>query len=228
MSAPITDRQLNRPDGVNYLRQRLPPGPGPHPVFLLIHGWTGDENSMSIFTSRLPPEALLIIPRGLHLTPLGGYGWQPEHPKKWASITDFQPAVEALMDLLDPLNFPTADFKRLSLVGFSQGAALAYTFTLLYPERVTSLAALAGFMPDGADAFIAGKPQVLKGKPVFVAHGTKDEMVPIERARQAVTRLDLAGAQVSYCESQVGHKLSTDCFAGLGEFFKKEGRNIIP
>ncbi len=179
---------------------------------------------MNVFVSRFPKEAILILPRGLYATPLGGYGWQPDHQKKWASITNFQPAVESLMDLLDPLLFPTADFKRLTLVGFSQGAALAYTFALLYPERVTSLAALAGFMPEGADACLKGEPHLLQGKPIFVAHGTKDEMVPIERAREAVALLEQAGAQVAYCESAVGHKLSAECFGGLGEFLGRFGR----
>lgn len=177
---------------------------------------------MDIFTPRLPPDAVLIQPRGLHPTPQGGYSWQPDHQKKWASIQDFRPAVEALMDLLDPVNFPTVDFKRLSLVGFSQGAALAYAFLLLYPERVKALAALAGFMPEGAGEL--SKPGSLAGKPVFVSHGTKDEMVPIQRARAAVSLLEQAGAQVSYCESDVGHKLSLECFGGLGEFLSRFGR----
>ena len=212
------DRQLSQAFGVNRLRQRIPPGPGPHPVLLLIHGWTGDEHSMDIFTPRLPGEALLILPRGLYAAPMGGYSWQPHQEVKWASITDFQPAVEALMDLLDPLNFPTADFTRLSLVGFSQGAALAYAFTLLYPERVIALAALAGFMPEGAANFVQSKNLDLQGKPIFVSHGTRDEMVPIHRARDAVALFEQAGARVSYCESEVGHKLSADCFGGLREF----------
>ena len=216
MSEPVTGRQVAN----LFLRQRVPSGRGPHPVLLLLHGWTGDEHSMSIFIPALPPEALLIIPRGLYPTPLGGYSWQPDHEKKWASLQDFQPAVEALMDLLDPVTFPTADLDRLSLVGFSQGAALVYSFALIYPQRVRAFAALAGFMPEGAAEYIQAEHPPLRGKPVFVSHGQRDEMVPIQRARTAVALLEQTGALVTYCESNAGHKLSLDCFEGLGEFFK--------
>jgi predicted esterase len=56
---------------------------------------------------------------------------------------------------------------------------------------------------------------------VFVAHGTRDELVPIERGRHTVQTLEQAGAQVTYCEDDVGHKLSAACFRALEAFFKK-------
>ena len=107
-----------------------------------------------------------------------------------------------------------------NFVGFSQGAALAYTFALLYPEGVSSLAGLSGFLPDGALTLAKGQP--LKRKPIFLAHGTQDELVPVKRARQAVKLLEQAGAQVTYCEDDVGHKLSVSCFRGLESFFRSK------
>ena len=32
--------------------------------------------------------------------------------------------------------------------------------------------------------------------------------------------LEQAGAQVTYCEADVGHKVSADCLRGLENFFK--------
>ena len=58
-------------------RRRIPSGRGPHPLILMLHGWTGDEHAMWIFASRLPAEAMLLAPRGLHDTPYGGYAWHP-------------------------------------------------------------------------------------------------------------------------------------------------------
>ncbi len=48
-------------DGLS-LKYRIPEGVGPHPVALLLHGWTGDENSMWVFESKLPPGCLIIVP----------------------------------------------------------------------------------------------------------------------------------------------------------------------
>lgn len=199
------------------LRMRTPGGSAPYPVMLMLHGWTGDEDAMWVFESRLPKDHLFIAPRGLYSTPWGGYGWQEDTTKVWPWVKDLKPSIEALLHLLTSENFPNADFNRLSLVGFSQGAALSYTFALLYPERINAVAGLSGFLPDGVMPIIRHHP--LNNIPIFVTHGTKDELVPIERARNCVKLLDEAGADVTYCEDDVGHKLSADCFQGLENFF---------
>ena len=184
---------------------------------------------MWIFASRLPEKYLLIAPRGLYKTPLGGYGWYPikqgvpidqAEDKPWPRVDDLRPAVEKLIGLIGawPAR-PPADFTSLRIAGFSQGAALAYTFTMLYPEKVTALAGLAGFLPDGAASYLQGEP--LMHLLVYVSHGVRDKLVPIARAWRAVEMLDGAGAQVSFCESDVGHKLSADCFKGMEVFFQE-------
>lgn len=202
-------------------RQRLPDGfaygPGPHPVILMIHGWTGDENAMWIFADRLPKNALLIAPRGPYPAARGGFSWVQDKGR-WPQLDDFRPAMQALWEFVTLENFPSADMNRLFLVGFSMGAALAFSMALSYPERIRAAAALSGFLPDGIAALVEGRP--LKQKPVFLAHGVQDNLVPVERARQAVELLRQAGAQVDYCEDNVGHKLSIACFRSLEVFFE--------
>ena len=197
-----------------------PDGVGPFPVLLMIHGWTGDENSMWIFSSRLPKNALMIAPRGLYSTAGSGYSWHPAINTPLPGMDDFVPTVEKLFDTISGEHFQMGDFSALHVVGFSQGAALAYTMTILYPERITSLAGLSGFLPDGASAWL--RTERLRGLPVFIAHGTEDERVPVEHVRMAVAQLEQSGAKVTYCEDNVGHKLSAKCFHGLEAFYKKE------
>jgi phospholipase/carboxylesterase len=205
-------------DGV-VMRVRQPTGHGPFSVFLLLHGWTGDENSMWIFTSRVPENSLIIAPRGYYPTKAGGFSWHPEINKPWPWIIDFQPMVERLFREISIRNFPTGDFSALHLIGFSQGAALVYSMAILHPERITTISGLSGFLPDGASGRV--EPQRLKGLPVFIAHGTDDDRVPIEFARKSVRVLQDAGANVTYCEDAVGHKLSAKCFRGLEAFLEK-------
>jgi phospholipase/carboxylesterase len=185
----------------------------------MLHGWTGDENSMWVFTPRLPKNALMVAPRGLYMTKGSGYNWHPELSKPWPWVNDFQPTVDKLFAVISNGNFPEGDFSNLHILGFSQGAALAYTMVMMYPERIASLAGLSGFLPDGATAWLG--PDRLKGLPVFIAHGTEDERVPIERARMSVELIEKAGAAVTYCEDNVGHKLSAKCFRGLEAFFQQ-------
>jgi len=208
------------PDGWVF-RISQPEANGPFPVILLLHGWTGDENSMWVFTPRLPVDWLKIVPRGMYPAPQGGYAWHTAL-RNWPSLEDFQAAVDALHIWLTPTNFPAADFSDLHLVGFSQGAALAYAFMLNHPERVASLSALSGFLPEGV--FLGASNRRLTDLPVFITHGTKDVLVPVDRARQAVETLDHAGAQVTYCEHDVGHKLNASCYRGLETFFRQLSR----
>lgn len=201
------------------INQHLPEGNGPFPVILLLHGWTGDENAMWVFSSRMPAGAMLLSPRGLYPSPLGGYGWHPYSTRVWPTIDDFRPAVEELLALSTSALFPQADFNRLHLAGFSQGAALAYTFALLKADRIASFAGLSGFLPDKADVLSFGNG--LQGKPCFIAHGDQDDLVPVDRARKAVEFFQKAGAQVTYCEDEVGHRLSVNCFRGLEAFLAR-------
>jgi len=202
------------------VRGRVPEGDGPFPVLLLLHGLSGDENSMWIFTPRLPGNHLLLSPRAPYQALSGGFSWnQTVHG--WPRLEDFLPSIDALLGLLIPAYFPAGDFSNLHLMGFSQGAALAVAFTLLHPEKITSLAMLSGFVPKGLDGTI--KLHRLGGLPVFLAHGIHDSMVPVEEARQSAATLESAGGKVTYCEDEVGHKLSANCFKGLGAFFRDQG-----
>jgi len=42
--------------------------------------------------------------------------------------------------------------------------------------------------------------------------------VTIDRARASIELLERAGAQVTYCEDDVGHKVSLTCLRAMREF----------
>lgn len=203
------------------LKIRQPPGGGPHPVIFLVHGWTGDERSMWVFAPRLPKDALLIAPRApfVSLHPeFGGYSWVEERRGGFSALPAFNPALGAFSALVGDLaqQLP-GDFARFGLIGFSQGAAFNFAFALRHPGRVTRLASLAGFLPEHSEAALAAGP--LAELPIFIAHGTQDGTVPIAMARSASQSLAAAGAAVSYCESDTGHKLGANCSRQLNAFF---------
>ena len=202
------------------IRYREPDGDGPHPVIWLFHGWLGDEDSMWVFASQLPEHYLILAPRGPYSQERGGFGWYPEGKQGWPSVTDFVPAIDQVNELMEnwPLTAPWADFDQFRLAGFSQGAAMAYSYTVRNLDRVQAVAGLAGFLPEDADNDL--EQNDLGELTVYVSHGTRDKLVPIEKARSAVQRFDRAGAEVTFCESEVGHKLSRDCFKGLEVFFQ--------
>ena len=212
----ILDEGVQQIDGWT-VRLRLAEARGQPPI-LMLHGWTGNEDSMWVFASRFPRYRTLAAPRGLYPAQPVGYGWQDFSRSQGMPVCSFIPSVTKLLSWLNSSNFPGVDWSRFSVIGFSQGAALGYCLALLHPDRVVSLVGLAGFVPDDAGLYLQGQP--LSGIQAFVAHGRKDELVSVEKARSSVEFLEKAGAQVSYCEDDVGHKLSVNCFKGLEAFLK--------
>lgn len=189
------------------------------PLLVMLHGLTGDEVSMSLFSVRIPDNYFVISPRGLFLSPSGGFSWTRfNQGYESVSVGDFTDGIDALNRLLTPANFPNVDLNRLSLLGFSQGAALAFTFAVLFPKRIKCVAGLSAFLPHDLKKMRMDRP--LTHKRVYLAHGLKDEIIPIENARITAKVLESMGADIIYCEDDVGHKISADCFRGLGDYFR--------
>lgn len=187
-----------------------------YPTIFLFHGLGGDLKSMDIFARRLMPDAAVVSLQGLFPAPKGGYQWlnDSQHQDIW--VDDFLPAVEAFMEFLRNANIYNESIKGVRLAGFSQGAAFVYSFALLKPNLVHCFAGLAGFTPNGSEAIARNKP--LLGKPGLIAHGKLDRIIPIRYARESRRILEEAGATITYCEDEVGHKIGADCFPGFASF----------
>jgi phospholipase/carboxylesterase len=203
------------------LRIRESTHPSPR-LMLLIHGLTGDENAMWVFARNLPSDYWMVALRAPHASQMeqGGYSWRStvSETEDRPSLEDLKPAAEALIRLVDEYSASVGlDASVFDVMGFSQGAAMCNLLAFLYPQRIRKVGILAGFMPGGLEKLISERP--LEGKPFFVAHGTKDETVTVDRARASIEILEQAGAQVTYCEDEVGHKVSATCLRALQKFF---------
>ena len=184
------------------------------PAVVMVHGWKGDETVMWIFKQTVPPGVAIITPRAPLAVTDGGYGWfqrgdselQPQPDSLWAGYEHLHRFLTQL-----PQQYPV-DPARMVLVGFSQGAAICNTLVLTKPTQVIGVASLAGLIPEIATE---SSPSDLEGLSVFIAHGTKDETVPIAAARQAREVYTRLGAQVTYGEYPTGHKLTAQAMADL-------------
>ena len=189
---------------------------------LLIHGLTGDENSMWVFARNLSADYWMVAPHAPYATRLaqGGYSWRPggDDAEDRPSLEQLRDSAEALIRLVDDYSASIGiDASTFDAMGFSQGGAMCSVLAFLYPQRIRRVGILAGFAPQGLEELASQRP--LEGKPFFVAHGTKDVMVTVKRARASIEILERAGAQVTYCEDDVGHKVSVTCLRALKDFF---------
>jgi phospholipase/carboxylesterase len=203
------------------LRVRESTSPAPR-LMLLIHGLTGDENSMWVFARNLSSEYWMIAPRASHASKMkqGGYSWSSSagDAEDRLRLEQLRDSPEALIQLVDEYAASVGvDAQTFDVMGFSQGGAICGLLAFLYPQRIGKVAILAGFVPDGLEEMVSQRP--LEGKSFFVAHGKKDERVSIERGRASIETLEQAGAHVTYCEDDVGHKVSVICLRALKDFF---------
>jgi phospholipase/carboxylesterase len=202
-------------------RMRFPEDRSSDRILLLLHGWSGDENSMWVFTRGIPGNYWIISPRAPFSAGVKGFSWRDIPPDgKWGipQINDFHKPIELVLDFLKKWEHSNQiQVQQMDLMGFSQGAALVCSMLLLGKINSGKAACLAGFTPEGGTG-IARKNQLL-GTKIFVAHGISDEMISISRGKEMVDTFKFAGANVELCTEEVGHKVGSYCIKGLQKFF---------
>jgi len=186
-------------------------------VLLLLHGHLGNENVMWILTKPISNTYTMLAPRAPIKIGPDQYSWHAIEPQ-WPGMDTYQELTGQLLERVDIwIEEQGMEVGHYDVMGFSQGTVMAYALSILHPAKIGKVAALAGFLPEAWHDYL--NSEALSGKAFFIAHGTEDDIVPISKARKAAKWLTENGAQVTFCEADTGHKLSANCFNGLGEFF---------
>jgi phospholipase/carboxylesterase len=196
---------------IHYVRQpKQPTGK----AVVLIHGWGGNESVMWAFAHTIPSDTTIISPRAPFSHPDGNIWFtvdeahqrRPISSSVQTGLLHLQKFYNALPDLygIDP--------RQTVVVGFSQGAAMSSLLLLSQPETVAAVALLAGFIPLPQAQLPTND---LTDKPVFIAHGTRDETVPLAASHRAKVILASRGAQVQANEYTVGHKMTSQALRDL-------------
>jgi predicted peptidase len=130
----------------------------------------------------LAPEALV------------GETWGKQSPQ---IQTDVQPLVLEIIETLK--NEFSIDTKRLYITGQSMGGFGTYAFITRHPGMFTAAVAVCG-RGDPAEAKYIAK------MPIWIFHGDKDTLVPVDYSRDMVEALKKAGGNPKYTEYKgVGH-----------------------
>ncbi|WP_027856656.1 alpha/beta hydrolase [Marinobacterium jannaschii] len=109
---------------------------------------------------------------------------------------------------------------RIVLAGFSQGGAVAYQAALSYPQRLAGVVALSTYIAS---------PELLKSEyreqnkqlPVWVAHGTQDDVVPFSLGEQAVIQLEALGLNPGWNSYPLAHEVSQEEMVAMGQWLKQ-------
>jgi phospholipase/carboxylesterase len=91
---------------------------------------------------------------------------------------------------------------------------------LRYPTRFAGLTALSGYLAEPA-AIPAELSPAQRATPVFIAHGTLDQVVPLAGSRQAAQVLRAAGLPVDLREYPMAHQITHEVLEDLSDFLRR-------
>ena len=109
------------------------------------------------------------------------------------------------------------DARKIALAGFSQGGAIALQTALRYPERLAGVLALSTYLPL-AQKLEAERAMANRDIPVFMAHGSSDPMIPLERAERSRDRLAALGYAIEWHQYPMPHSVCAPELADIGAF----------
>lgn len=186
------------------------------PLVVMVHGRAGNFDVMWTFRRCLPEGASIIAPQAPIADPIGGFSW-------WLVREDWpkEEGVEAARRLNLFIDSTIKKFglkpKKVIVVGFSQGGAILSLCVQERPEYFSGLALLASFCIKHP----ANVNPMLSGLPVFVGHGSKDDVVPLDKAMRGADFLRSIGAHITLVTDEVGHKIGSTAMRSLKDWINQ-------
>jgi len=203
-----------------------PPGAGPHPTILTLHGRGANAfDLLGLAPYLCGGKFLLICPQAPMETPIGpdaiGYAWYSMSQGGAPDIQGMLSSLQQLQNFLDAcLERYPIDLSKLVVLGFSQGGVMAYSLALANPERFAALAALSTWLPKELAPRLNISAAV-QSLPTWVQHGTQDPQIEIARARDSVERLRELKVPLTYKEYEMGHEIRPRSLADLSAWLEE-------
>ena len=107
--------------------------------------------------------------------------------------------------------------RRIVIAGFSQGCAMALMTGLRFPERLAGIMGLSGYLPLAATLATERSP-ANADVPVFLAHGTRDGVVPLPRATASRDALTALGHPVDWHTYEMEHSVCAEEIADMHQW----------
>jgi len=186
----------------------------PMPTIIVMHGRGADAHDLADLAPVLDvaPGCRFIFPnapRAWEAAPGMTFGWTwfDGWPPEPASVTASR---EQLLKFIGEIRerYPTT---ALIVGGFSQGAMMALEAGLR--SDANAILVMSGGLYE--------LPNEAKPRPVFIAHGTLDDVVPVSYARRARLILEEKGFDVSYYEYSTGHQIAMEEIDAAREFIAR-------
>ena len=185
------------------------------PLLILFHGYGSDENDLFSFATELSEELFIISVRAPYPMQPYGNAWYAINfdadKGKWSDNEQAIKSRDLIATFIDQAitNYPV-NKDSVSLLGFSQGCILSYAVALTYPEKINNIIALSGYVNE--DLFDVKDPSAYKHLNFYCSHGSVDQVIPVDWARQAPKFLDALNIKNQFSEFPVGHGVAPQNF----------------
>ena len=210
----------------------LESGKNPTASIIVLHGLGADGTDFVPIAQelRLDPigEVRYVFPHApvMPVTINGGMsmrawydilGTEVERREDERGLRSSQAMVEALIDREIERG---SDVARIVLMGFSQGCAMTFMTGLRYGQRLAGLVGLSGYLPLAA-VTEAERHSANHDTPIFLAHGSADQVIPIARATASRDALRALGHPVEWHEYPMPHSVCAEEIADLNRWLLK-------
>jgi phospholipase/carboxylesterase len=197
------------------------------PAIIMLHGFGSDENDLFSFASELPSEyAIISLKAPLRMQPFGNAWYSIYFDTNEDKFSDDEQAI-ASRDLVakcieEIVEAYQVDPERITLLGFSQGTILSFAVALSYPEKVSNVIGLSGYVNEGIlkEGFEDNDFSKLK---IYTSHGSVDQVIPVDWARRSKPFFDALNIPCEYSEFPVGHGVAPQNFYELKEWLINNG-----
>lgn len=195
-----------------------------NPLLLLLHGYGSNEEDLFSFAEELPNDYFVISVKAPY--PLQPYGnaWYAIHfdadQNKFSDDEQAKASRDLIVKFIDELcNKYSIDTNNINLLGFSQGSILSMAVALSYPEKVKNVIALSGYL----NTELVQSTDLINRHKVnyFIAHGTQDQVIPVDWARKTIPFMEEHNQNFEYNEYPIGHGVSPKVFMDFKNWLLK-------
>ena len=210
-------------------RIEIETAPEPTCAVVWLHGLGADGNDFAGLVPELDlsgcPPIRFVFPHApsMPVTVNGGYvmpAWYDIYGTNLVGqqdakgIAQSEQAVRALIDVEVQRGIP---HERIVLAGFSQGCAMALHTGLRLPHALAGIVALSGYLPL-ADRFATERHVANATTPIFMAHGTQDPVVVLQRGEESNKALTALGHPVQWHTYPMEHSVHPREIADIAAF----------
>lgn len=202
-----------------------------NPLVVLVHGRAGDANVMWIFSKALVDlRPVIVSPQAvIRDQEMQGFNWwditlgnQLSDEEKIKGIFAVAEKMEKFIEECHQVYGTNPE--ETYIAGFSQGGAVASCVGLIKPNFFKGVALLSSFIPvtltNNLDRIAPLARKAGNLTKYFLFHGTKDDIIGFERARQTKQFLEGIGVDCDLHSDDVAHKVSSTGIKALKGWFE--------